>query len=61
MLSFFLQGTVHKLTSQLLMAQQQKADSEAAWKESTKQKEAAIAKLTRDLEKEVLQLRQSQV
>ena len=43
-----------------MAAQQQKAASEAAWKEAIEQKEAAIAKLTSEkesLEKEVTQLK----
>ena len=55
-----LQGSVQKLTSQLEKIQQQKADSEAAWKETVKQKEAAIVKLTSEkesLEMEVAQLK----
>lgn len=55
-----LQGSVQKLTSQLEKMQQQKADSEAALKETIKQNERAIAKLTSEkesLEKEVAQLK----
>lgn len=56
----FLQGSVQKLTSQLVTAQQQMADAEALWKETIQQKEAAIAKLASEkesLEKEVVQLK----
>lgn len=49
------------LTSRSVMAQQQKADAEAALKESNKQKEAAIAKLTSEKEDLEAQLRQIQV
>lgn len=64
MRKLFLQGSVHKLTSQLEKAQQQMANFEATWKETFKHKEAAIAKLTSEkesLEKEVAQLKKNQV
>lgn len=47
-----------------MTAQQQKADSEAALKESIVQNKAVISKVTRedeDLKKEVAELRQSRV
>ena len=59
-----LQGSIQKLTSQLVTIQKQKADLEAALKESVKQNEEAIAKLTsekEDLEKKLAELRKYQV
>ena len=59
-----MQGSVQKLTSQLVAAQQQKSDSEAALKEVVKQKEIAIAKLTSEkesLERKVVQLKKKKI
>lgn len=50
---------MQKLTNQLVTAQKQKSDLEAAWKESIKQNEEAIAKLTS--EKEVLEEKLAQL